>query len=65
MDYSRLFLNELLGSTVIETSRYMRNKTSLSSRSIWNKWSEVCSQNKAFLGLIINLSTIPLPDIKD
>jgi hypothetical protein len=38
----------------------------LSPRSNWSRWSDVSViEVKAFLGLIINVDLIPLPNIKD
>jgi hypothetical protein len=58
-----------LNNVLIETNRYGRHKIAeflLSLRSIWSRWSDVClPEVKAFLGLIINMGLIPLPDIKD
>jgi hypothetical protein len=70
MDYFSLFFtDELLNNTVIEINRYARHKISelqLSPRSIWSRWSDVSvPKMKAFLGLIINMGLMPLPDIKD
>jgi hypothetical protein len=69
MDYFSLFFNELLNNTVVGTNRYARHKISelqFSPRSIWSRWSNVSvPEVKAFLGLIINMRLIPLPDIKD
>jgi hypothetical protein len=69
MDYFNLFFNDkILYNIVVETSRYVRHKISelqLSSRSIWGRWSDVSvPEIKAFLGLIINMGLMPLPDIK-
>jgi hypothetical protein len=70
MDYFSLFFNdELLDSIVVETNRYARHKISelqRSLRSIWSRWSDVSvPEMKAFLGLIINMGLMPLPDTKD
>jgi hypothetical protein len=58
-----------LSSTVIKTDRYARDKIlefELSPTSIWSSWSDVSvPEMKALLGLIINMSLMPLPDIKD
>jgi hypothetical protein len=69
MDYFSLFFNDkLLNSTVVETNKYARYKIlelQLSPRSIWSRWSNVSvPEMKAFLGLIINMGPMPLPDIK-
>jgi hypothetical protein len=70
MDYFSLLLNDkLLNNIVVETNRYARHKISelqLSPRSIWSRWSDVLvPEMKVFLGLIINMGLMPLPDIKD
>jgi hypothetical protein len=70
MDYFRLFFSdELLNNNVIETDCYVRHKISellLSPSSIWSRWSDVSvPEIKAFLGLIIKMGLIPLPNIKD
>jgi hypothetical protein len=70
MDYFSLFFSdELLNSIVVETNRYVRHKSlelQLSPRSIWRGWSDVSvPEMKVFLGLIINMGLMPLPDIKD
>ncbi|XP_023724803.1 piggyBac transposable element-derived protein 4 isoform X1 [Cryptotermes secundus] len=69
-DYFNLFFNnELLNNIIGETNRYARDKIAelqLSPRSIWSRWSDVSTpEMKAFLGLIINMGLIPLPDVKD
>jgi hypothetical protein len=70
MYYFRLFFNdELLNNIVVETNRYARRKISelhLSPRSIWSRWSDVpVHEMKVFLGLIINMGIVLLPDLKD
>jgi hypothetical protein len=70
MDYFSLFFNdELLNNTVTETNRYVKHKIAdfqLSMRSIRSRWSDVSAPKmKMFLGLIINMGLIPLPDITD
>jgi hypothetical protein len=70
MDYFSLFFNgELLNNIFVETNRNENQKISelqLSPRSIWSMWSDVSvPEMKAFLGLIINMGLMPLPDIKD
>jgi hypothetical protein len=67
--YFSLFFNDKLLNNVVETNRYARHKIlelQLSPRSIWSRWSDVSvPEMKAFLGLIINMGLMPLPDIKD
>jgi hypothetical protein len=69
MDDFHLLFNDLLNNTVIETNRYAGHKSAefqLSLRSIWSMWSDVSvPEVKAFLGLIINMGLMPLPNIKD
>jgi hypothetical protein len=70
MDYFSLFFDDtLLRNIVTGTNRYARDKIlkiQLNPKSIWNKWHEVSvPEMKAFLGLIINMGLIPLPEIKD
>jgi hypothetical protein len=70
MDYfSLIFNDELLNSIVEETNSYVRHKISehqLSQRSNWSRWSDVSvPEMKAFLGLIVNIGLMSLPDIKD
>jgi hypothetical protein len=70
LDYFTLFFNEeLLPEIVAETNRYVKEKISKLQPSpglIWNKWTDVCdTEMKAFLGIIINMGLIPLPDIKE
>jgi hypothetical protein len=69
MDYFSLFFNdELLNYIVVETNRYARHKIlelQLRPRSIWSRWSDVSVPEMVFLGLIINMGLMPLPDIKD
>jgi hypothetical protein len=67
MDYfSLVFSDELLNNTVIDTNKYVRDKIAelqLSPRSITNVWSGVSvPEMKAFLGLIINMDVIALPN---
>jgi hypothetical protein len=69
-DYFTLFFNEeLLSEIVRETNKYAKEKISKlqpSPTSIWNKWTDVCvTEMNAFLGIIINMGLIPLPDIKN
>jgi hypothetical protein len=58
-----------LNNIVVERNRYERQKIlelQLSLRSIWSRWPDVSvTEMKAFLGLIINMGLMPLPDIKD
>jgi hypothetical protein len=60
------FNDELLNNTVIETNRYVRHKIvelQISPWSIWSRWSDVSVPVvKSFLGLIINIGLIPLPN---
>jgi hypothetical protein len=67
--FNLLFSDELINEIVIETNRYAKERISnlqLSSRSIWSKWHEVTTiEIKAFLGIVINMGMIPLPDMKD
>jgi hypothetical protein len=71
MDYFRvcIFNDEVLNNTVIETNRYARYKIlelQLSPRYIWSMWSDVLvPEVKAFLGLIVNMGIILLPNIID
>jgi hypothetical protein len=70
MDYFTLFFNdELLNDTVTETNRYAKDNIAelqRSSRSIWNRWSDVSvPEMNAVFGIIINMGLIPLLDIKD
>jgi hypothetical protein len=68
MDYFSLVFNDELLNNNVETNRYVRHKISelqLSQRSNWNRWSDVSvPKMKAFLGLIINMGLMSLPDIK-
>jgi hypothetical protein len=64
-----LFFNDkLLNNIVIATNRYGGHKIvklQPSQWSIWSRWSDVSvPEVKAFLGRIINMGLIPLPDIK-
>jgi hypothetical protein len=68
MDSFILFFNdELLNNIVIGTNKYARDKiseTQLSPWSIFSTSSDVSVlEVKSFLGLIINMGLIPLPDI--
>jgi hypothetical protein len=69
MGYFSLFFNDELLNNIIETNRYARHKISelqLDPRSIWNSWSDVSvPEMKAFIGLVINMGIVLLPDIKD
>jgi hypothetical protein len=69
LDYFRIFLNGELSNNVIGTNKYARHKISelqLGPRSIWSRWSDVSvPEVKVFLGLIIYMGLIPLPNIKD
>lgn len=56
IDFGSLFNDELLNNTVIETNRYVTDKITelhLSSRSTWNTWCDVSSQNEGELLLKI------------
>jgi hypothetical protein len=69
MDYFCVPSNhELSNSIVTETNRYVRDKImelQLSPKSIWSWWSDVSlPEMKTFLGLIIHMGLIPLPNIK-
>jgi hypothetical protein len=68
MDYFSLFFNDQLLNNV-ETNKYVRRKISelwLNQRSNFSRWSDVSvPEMKAFLGLIINIGLMPLPDIKE
>jgi hypothetical protein len=68
MDYFSLFFSDELLNNVVETNRYARQKISehhLSPRSIWSRSDLSVPEMKAFLGLIINMGLMSLPDIKD
>jgi hypothetical protein len=69
MDYFSLFFNDKLLNNIVETDKYVRHKIlelQLSQRSNWSRWSDVSvPEMKAFLGLIVNIGLMPLPDIKD
>jgi hypothetical protein len=68
MDYFSLFFNDELLNNVVETNRYARQhfELQLCPRSIWSRWSDVSiPEMKVFLGLIINMGLMPLPDIKE
>jgi hypothetical protein len=70
MDYFSLFFSdELSNDIVIEKNRYARDKIAelrRSPRFICSRWSDVSvPETNVFLGLIINMGLIPLPDIKD
>lgn len=70
IQYFLLFFNDdIMNDIINETNRYAREKISklqLSPRSIWHKWSDVnLIEMRAFLGLVINMGLISLPDIKD
>jgi hypothetical protein len=67
MDYFSLFFNDKLLNNVVETNRYVRHTISelqLSPRSIWSRWSDVSVPEMVFLGVIINMVLMPLPDVK-
>jgi hypothetical protein len=69
MDYFSLFFSDELLNNVVETNSYARQnilELQLSPRYIWSRWSDVSvPEMKAFLGLVINMGLMPLPDIKD
>jgi hypothetical protein len=70
IDYFTSFFNEeLLSKIVTQTNRCAKEKLSNlqpSLRSVWNKWTDVCvTEMNAFLGIIINMGLITLPDIRD
>jgi hypothetical protein len=70
MVYFILYFNdELWNNIVTETNRFARHNIAELQRSlwsIWSRWSDVSlPEVKAFLGLIINMGLIPLPDIND
>ena len=70
IEFFKLFFNDdIIGDIVNETNRYARVKIlnlELSPRSIWQKWTDVnITEMWAFLGIIINMGLISLPDIKD
>jgi hypothetical protein len=68
-NFNLFFNDELLNNIVAETNRYARHKISelhRSQRSIWSRWSDVSvPEIREFLGLIINMGLMPLPDVKD
>jgi hypothetical protein len=70
MEHFSLFFNdEFLNRIVVETNSYVRHNVlelQLSPRSIWSRWSDVSvPEMKAFIGIIISMDLMPLPDIKD
>ena len=69
IDFFRLFFtNTLLETIVVETNKYAKNKIeqqNLSDRSTWNNWVDVTKEElEAFLGVILNMGTIPVPNMK-
>lgn len=69
IDYFNLLFNEdLMISILTETNRYANEKIKrvLSPKSTWHKWTDVTlTEMKAFLGMIINMGLVNLPDLKD
>lgn len=69
IDFFRLFFTDtILQKIVLETNKYAKNKIEqqrLSDRSTWNNWIDVTKEElAAFLGVILNMGTIPVPDMK-
>ncbi|KAL2735720.1 piggyBac transposable element-derived protein 4-like [Vespula squamosa] len=60
--------NTLLEKIVLETNKYAQNKIEqqfLSDRSTWNNWINVTKKElTAFLGVILNMGIIPIPNMK-
>lgn len=67
--FKLFFTDELANEIVKETNAYARTKIDamdLSSRSIWHNWRDVEIQEFwAFLGLIINMGTMPLANMQE
>ncbi|KAI4477629.1 hypothetical protein M0802_014674 [Mischocyttarus mexicanus] len=69
IDFFRLFFTDtLLEKIVLGTNIYAKNKIeqqSLSNRSTWKNWINVTKEElTAFLGVILNMGTLPIPDMK-
>lgn len=70
LDFCKLFVtNELVNEIVIETNNYATKKLegkTLSPYSIWRNWRKVTIEEMwAFIGVIINMGTIPLANLQE
>jgi hypothetical protein len=70
IDYFKKFItNELITEIITQTNSYANEqiaKKELSARSVWKNWKNVSyDEMLAFFGVILNMGTIYLSDIKD
>ena len=70
LHYFDLFFNDdLINIIAEETNRYAESKISdkqLGPQSVWKTWREVSPHEiRVFLGLIINMGLVSIPEIKD
>lgn len=67
--FSEIFTLDVWDLLVRETNRYARHKISTTpptSRGILSTWHDTCREEMmAFIGLILNMGIIQLPDIKE
>ncbi|CAK9796216.1 Mariner Mos1 transposase [Anthophora quadrimaculata] len=67
--FNSFFTNELIKTIVAETNRYANNKIRgkrLAKRSTWHLWTDITTKElRAFLGIILLMGTIPLPNLKE
>jgi hypothetical protein len=62
------FTSALVRKIVKETNNYPREQIAgetLSKYSVWHDWMDVVEQMWAFIGVIIDVGLIQLPDMKD
>ena len=67
--FKLFFTDELVTKIVVETNKYANDRlenTTVSKFSMWKDWMEVTAEEmRAFLGVIINMGLLYLPDIKE
>lgn len=70
IDFFKLFFtDELMNNILEQTNKYGRAKIAsknISAHSTWNTWVDVTkAEISAFLGVVLNMGTIPLPNLKE
>ncbi|XP_035219647.1 piggyBac transposable element-derived protein 4-like [Stegodyphus dumicola] len=70
IDFFKLYFTDVLIDGIVkETNEYAKRKIGqkhLSKRSIWHSWEDVTHEEfLAFLGVILNMGTMPLADIQE
>nr|XP_003707254.1 PREDICTED: piggyBac transposable element-derived protein 4-like [Megachile rotundata] len=70
LHFFKLYFTDILMDQIIkETNKYARkkiNEKQLASNSIWHSWFDVTREEfMAFIGVILNMRTMPLPNIAE